>query len=90
MPFEKGRSGNPAGKQKGQINKATGQFKAALNNLLEEAAPQMLEWLDRIALTDPAKALDMVSRLAEYIYPKLARTEGYISSDNKHTISWEK
>lgn len=89
MPFKPGQE-KTAGRKAGSLNKATSQFKEALNHLLEEASPKMIEWLDRIAVNDPGKALDMISRLAEYIHPKLARSEGHTTSDNKHTISWEK
>lgn len=75
MRFEKGKSGNPRGKPKGAISKTTLEFKEALNNLLNYAAPKMVEWLERIATDDPTKALDHVGKLAEYVYPKLGRTE---------------
>jgi hypothetical protein len=32
-------------------------------------------WLSQIAGDDPAKAMDMMLRLSEYIIPKLARQE---------------
>lgn len=64
-----------AGRTKGVPNKTTIEFKAALNALLEHAAPQMLEWLNRVAKESPEKALDTVGKLAEYIHPKLARSE---------------
>ena len=73
--FQPGKSGNPAGKPKGAVNKTTTEFKQALNMLLEHAAPKMIEWLDRIAVDDPNRALDHVGRLAEYVYPKLQRTD---------------
>jgi len=75
MKFEKGKSGNPRGKPKGTISKTTTEFKEALNNLLKCAAPEMTNWLKAVANTDPAKALDLVAKLAEYIHPKLGRTE---------------
>lgn len=73
MKYDKPR--NPNGRPKGIPNKTTTLFKEALNNLLELSAPKMLDWLDRVALEDPAKALDQVSKLAEYVHPKLARQE---------------
>lgn len=75
MKFEKGKSGNPRGKPKGSISKTTVEFKEALTNLLNYAAPEMTKWLQRVAEIDPAKALDHVGKLAEYIHPKLGRTE---------------
>jgi hypothetical protein len=61
------------GRPKGLQNKATTQFKEALNNLLETSAPQMIEWLGEIK--EPEKRFDVITKLAEYIHPKLARSE---------------
>jgi hypothetical protein len=66
------------GRPKGVPNQTTMQFKEALNNLLEQAAPEMLKWLNRVAEEDAGKALDLTSKLAEYVYPKLGRTESKI------------
>jgi predicted transcriptional regulator len=74
MPqFEKGKK--TAGRPKGRQNNTTIEFKQAVNNLLNVAAPKMIAWLEKIAATDPARALDLVGKLAEYAHPKLARTE---------------
>lgn len=69
-----------SGRKKGTPNKTTLEFKEALNKLLEYAAPEMIGWLKMIAINDPNKALDHVSKLAEYVHPKLARTDGTIET----------
>lgn len=69
-----GRNGNqlpPGGRPKGIPNKTTTKFKEALNELLETAAPDMVEWLAEIP--DPKERFEVLSKFAEYIYPKLAR-----------------
>lgn len=74
MPkFEKGQSGNLNGKPKGTLSKDTKRFKEALNGLLEHASDDMIGWLEQIA--DPKQRFDVLKDFAEYIYPKLARTE---------------
>ena len=42
MTFEKGKSGNPAGRAKGVPTKQTARFKDALNELLESQADKMV------------------------------------------------
>jgi hypothetical protein len=72
MPFEKGKSGNPAGRIKGAPTKDTKRFKEALNGLLEHCADDMIGWLEQI--DDPKQRFDVLKDFAEYIYPKLGRT----------------
>lgn len=71
--FEKGKSGNPKGKPIGTLSKDTRRFKEALNNMLEYAADDMVKWLEQIE--EPKQRFDVLKDFAEYIYPKLARTE---------------
>lgn len=63
------------GRVKGTPNKLTSEFKEAVNKLLWTASPKMVGWIDRIAVDDPARALDLISKLAEYAYPKLSRSD---------------
>lgn len=85
MAFKKGQSGNPSGKKKGTTNKVTSEFKEQLNKLLEESAPRMVGWLDEIAAENPEKAFDILSKFAEYIHPKLSRSE--LKHEGEVTIS---
>lgn len=63
------------GRQKGTPNKVTAEFKQAVNDLLNECSPKMQGWIDQVAQVDPGKALDHLCKLAEYAYPKLARSD---------------
>lgn len=80
-PFKRGQSGNPRGRQKGKKNKVTQEFRETVRLLLEENSKNVGRWLAQVAEghgdveADPAKALDLLSRLAEYASPKLGRTE---------------
>ena len=79
----KGLPKTGGGSRKGKQNLATVEFKAAVTNLLNYAAPQMVEWLQSVADGNaahdikpaPDKALDLTAKLAEFAAPKLARTE---------------
>jgi hypothetical protein len=75
MPFKPGQSGNPEGRPKGTKNKNTKIVRQAFQQLTENNLENMSIWLSQVASEDPAKAMDLMLRLSEYIIPKLARTE---------------
>src|SRR5690606_38908724 len=61
------------GRKKGVPNKVTRDVREAIRDLLETAGPRMVEWLERVATEDPARALELVARFSEYAIPKLSR-----------------
>lgn len=71
------------GRQPGTPNKATQEFRATVQALLDENRENVSRWLSLVAegdgtdkgAPDPAKALDLLAKLAEYAAPKLNRTE---------------
>jgi hypothetical protein len=62
-----------SGKQKGSQNKTTREFKEALNHFIQNSQENLLEWLESIEL--PEKRIDCFVKIAEFVYPKLARTD---------------
>lgn len=66
---------NRAGRTPGIPNKTTKQIREAYQKLTEDNLDRMSIWITQVASEDPAKALDIMIRLSEYIIPKLARTE---------------
>jgi len=66
---------NRAGRKPGSKNKATKEIREAYQRLTEDNLDNMSIWLSQIAGEDPAKAMDLMLRLSEYIIPKLARQE---------------
>ena len=63
------------GRKKGSANKVTREFRETVNRLLEDNSENVGAWLEQVALVDPAKALDLIAKLAEYAAPKLSRSE---------------
>lgn len=70
------------GRPLGTPNKATTEFKDTVSALLRENSDNVAIWLNTVAYgdgdqvkPDPKGALDLLSKLAEYAAPKLARTE---------------
>lgn len=69
------------GRPKGLPNKATVEFRVTVQKLLDDNRANVSKWLAMVAdgegdsKPDPGKALDLLSKLAEFAAPKLARTE---------------
>ena len=73
MPFEKGN--NLAGSRKGVPNKTTAEIRNAFQLLMEDNLDNMKVWLSDVAAEEPERALEIMLKMAEYIVPKLSRTE---------------
>jgi hypothetical protein len=71
------------GRAKGTTNRATREFRETVRTLLEDNSENVGRWLTLVAegdgtengKPDPAKALDLLAKLAEFAAPKLNRTE---------------
>ena len=71
----KGKTNNPNGRPKGVQNKVTKDTREAFKVLVEDNTGKFQGWLDKIAETNPAKAFELLTNVAEYVLPKLSRTE---------------
>jgi hypothetical protein len=78
--FKPGRA-KTGGRKPGVRNVVTREFRTTVQLLLDTNADNVSKWLTMVAKghggspADPGKALDLLSKLAEYAAPKLARTE---------------
>ncbi len=77
------------GRPKGMPNKITTDFRETVRRLLENNSENVGLWLSDVARDDPAKALDLISKLAEYAAPKLSRTEIAGDKEAPIVISWQ-
>lgn len=89
MPFKKGDANNK-GRPVGSKSKVSAEFRVTIDNLLKDNADNIAYWLKLVAEgrpkrgkdnvvryfgADPAKALDLIAKLAEFAAPKLSRAE---------------
>ena len=73
MPFEKGNK--LQGSRKGVPNKTTQEIRDAFQLLIENNQDKMQLWLTETAMEEPARALEIILKMSEYIVPKLSRSE---------------
>jgi hypothetical protein len=86
--FKKGKSGNPGGRHPGAKNKMQSDIKKSFQQLVEGNLTNIETWLDKVSANDPAKAIDIVIRLSEYILPKMKSIEmkAEVESPNSFVI----
>jgi len=72
MPFEKGQSGNPNGKQKGTRNKVSEEVRSAFADLLNNNLSQLKEDISQL---EPKERTKVLIDLAKYVIPTLKATE---------------
>lgn len=81
--FKKGEKRPGQGRPKGTPNKVNQEFRETVRRLLEDNSENFGRWLTQVAegdgtdhgKPDPAKALDLIAKLAEFAAPKLGRVE---------------
>ena len=74
MPFEAGHE-HAVGRPKGAPNKKIETIRTAFADLVVGNLDNMQDWLNRAAATQPVKALQIMSDLAQYSLPKLKQVD---------------
>lgn len=69
MPFEKGQK-KKGGRVKGTPNKNTSENRAVMQALFDNNKEFVNEWFMRTSKRQPAKALELFIKIAEYVTPK--------------------
>jgi hypothetical protein len=63
------------GSRKGIPNKVTGEARTLIAAFIDSRSRRAAQLWDKVADTDPARALEILGKLGEFVMPKLARTE---------------
>lgn len=87
MPFEKGQSGNPAGRPKGAKDKLTSEARQLFVHVMEGEVQHIEDALDGLRNESSEKYIKALSSLFPYFMPKKVENEVTIN-EAPTTPSW--
>lgn len=74
------------GRPAGIPNKTTAEVKLAFSKLVNTNTRNLSKWLERVAVEDPGKAIDLVIKMAAFVIPKLQRSNFEVDMDQPFKI----
>lgn len=80
------KKGEAKGKPKGALNHTTRDIKEAYQLLIEKNLDNLSKWLNEIAVKDPARAINIILDLSEYVIPKLARSDFNLKNNSGEKV----
>lgn len=69
------------GRPKGSSNHISKEVKEGIALFVHTNRHRLIEWLERVAEKDPARAIEIVLSASEFVAPKLQRIEADIRAD---------
>ena len=89
MTFIKGKSGNPTGRPKGAEGRVTKEAKNLFKDFISNNQENLQTDYDKLRRKHPERALEVLMRVAEFVYPKLSRTAVTDGDGNKLFVTPE-
>ncbi len=72
------------GRKKGTPNKTTKEIKEAFEVIVDNNLNNIDEWIKKLADNNPEKAINVILKFAEYVLPKLNKTEYIETKDDEY------
>ncbi len=85
MPFKKGKSGNPEGRNKGAKNRTTEEVRQSLLRLLDDNLDKLQEDIDNLKGKD---RVSLLINLAKHIVPQAINPEKLTEDQLQQIISY--
>ncbi len=67
--------------RQGIPNKTNREIREAFQKLINDSLPKIQIWLDKVGEDNPEKALMLIAKYAEFVLPKLSKTEMQMEDD---------
>ena len=80
MPFKKGQSGNPSGREKGIPNKTTQEARIAFHEIMSGNIDNVKTALEELYKTDKVKFLYVLSKYFPYFIPRQEQIDIFLDN----------